>query len=51
VNAGSSIFRTTAARLSRVRSTSSIAPTTTPATFTSSPGMMKLALSKTARTL
>ncbi len=43
--------RTTAALKSSVTSTESIVPTLTPATFTSSPGITKPALSKIARTL
>jgi len=42
--------RTTTALLSLVRSRLSILPTLTPAIFTSSPGITKLELSKTART-
>jgi len=49
-NAGSSMRRTTTALLSSVKSSESIAPTSTPATFTSSPAITKLALSNTART-
>jgi hypothetical protein len=44
------IRSTTAALKSGVTSTSSIEPTLTPATLTSSPGMMNPALSKIART-
>ena len=42
---------TTAALKSSVTSIESIEPTFTPATFTSSPGITKPALSKIARTL
>ena len=49
--AGSWMSSTTAALKSRVTSIESILPTLTPATFTSSPGITKPALSKIARTL
>ena len=50
MKAGSSIFSTTTARCLASTSSESIVPTLTPATFTSSPGITKLALSKIART-
>ena len=50
MNAGSSIFSTTTARLWLSTSSASIVPTLTPAIFTSSPVMTKLELSKIART-
>ncbi len=49
-NAGSSIRSTIAALFCGVTPSSSIVPTFAPATFTSSPGTRKLALSKIART-